>query len=209
MLILLSVQRLYPPLGSHVFIHVLVYTPVAIAVWHKIGGANVWNLVTHWDPRARMYFRGASLLLYSVWQCSACAFKHSVSQLFSSDYVKERIIFYHRSKKNCEQIVHYLVKEGHTASKVGVMKFLQRYRETGTIARAPRTGQASKLTLEIRRVFEEKMEKNDETTGLELQKLLLKEVVGFDASLSSILRWRNDLAKGTKNCQMIRDVNKE
>ncbi len=56
------------------------------------------------------------------------------------------------------------------------------------------------------------MKKNDETTGLELQKLLKKEVQGFDASLSSVLRWRSDLgwtAKGTKYYQMIREVNKE
>jgi len=46
----------------------------------------------------------------------------------------------------------------------------------------------------------------------ELQKLLKKVVQGFDASLSSVLRWRSDLArtaKGTKYCQMIREVNKE
>ena len=100
------------------------------------------------------------------------------------DYIKERILFYHRSKKNCVQIIRCLAEEGRTASKVSVLKF----RETGTIARAPGTGQASKLTPEIRRVIEEQMEKNDEITGLELQKLLLK-----DASLSTILRWRNNL----------------
>ena len=32
-------------------------------------------------------------------------------------------------------------------------------------------------------VIEKQMEKNDELTGLELQKLLQKEVDGFDASL--------------------------
>ena len=56
------------------------------------------------------------------------------------------------------------------------------------------------------------MKKNDKTTGLELRKLLKKEVEGFDASVSSILQWRNNLgwtAKGTKYCQMIREVNKK
>ena len=147
-------------------------------------------------------FYSVQLVLFSI-RCLRMVF---------SDYVKERILFYHRSKKNSAQIVRCLAEEGHTASKVGVMKFLRRYRETGTIARVPGTGRVSKVTSEIRMVIEKQMEKNDESTGLELQKLLQKEVDGFDASLSSVLRWRNDLgwtAKGTKYCQMIREVNKE
>ena len=105
-----------------------------------------------------------------------------------SDYVKQRILVYYRFKKNCSQIVRCLAEEGHTVSKAGVLKFLRRYRETGTIARTPGTGQASKLTDQLREIIEDQMKKNDETTGLELQKLLKKEVEGFDASVSSILR---------------------
>ena len=129
-----------------------------------------------------------------------------------SDYVKQRILFYYRSKKNSSQIVRCLAEEGHTASKASILKFLRRYRETGNITRAPGTGQATKLTDQIREIIDDQMMKNDETTGLELQKLVKKEIEGFDASVSSILRWRNDLgwtAKGTKYCQMIREVNKE
>ena len=129
-----------------------------------------------------------------------------------SDYVKQRILFYYRSKKNSLQIVRCLVEEGHTVSKAGVLKFLRRYRQTGTITRAPGSGQASKLTDKIWETIDDQMKKKDETTGLELQKLLKKEIEGFNASVSSILRWRNDLgwtAKGTKYCQMIREVNKE
>lgn len=54
------------------------------------------------------------------------------------------------------------------------------------------------------------MEKNDETTALELKQLLTKE--GYDASESSIRQWRKDLGwtpKGSSYCQMIRDVYKE
>ena len=57
----------------------------------------------------------------------------------------EDSLFY-RSKKNCTQIVHCLEEEGYTASRVGVAKFLRRYKETGTIARVPGTGQATKGT---------------------------------------------------------------
>ena len=53
------------------------------------------------------------------------------------------------------------------------------------------------------------MKKNDETTGMELV-LLKKEVEGFDASMGSIFGEEIDLgwtAKGTKYCQMIRELN--
>ena len=127
-----------------------------------------------------------------------------------SEYVKQRILFYHRSKKNCAEIVRCLAREGHSATQAGVYKFLQRYKATGTIARAPGSARASKINDEIRNLIEGQMEKNDETTALELKQLLKKE--GIDASESAIRQWRKDLgwtSKGTSYCQMIRDVNKE
>ena len=54
------------------------------------------------------------------------------------------------------------------------------------------------------------MERDDETTAKELQQHLKNK--GWDASLTSILRWRLQLgwtSKGTRYCQMIRDANKE
>ena len=127
-----------------------------------------------------------------------------------SDYVKQRILFYHRSRKNCTEIARCLAEEGYKASKVGIYKFLRRYKETGTIARAPGSGRSSKVNHEIRKLIEEQMQRNDETTALEIKQLLEKE--GFDASESSIRQWRKDLgwtSKGTSYCQMIREVNKE
>ena len=118
------------------------------------------------------------------------------------DYVKEGFSLTTMPKKNSVQIVRCLAKEGHMASEVGVMNFLWCYRETGTIAQVPGTGRASKVTLEIRSRVMEEMEKNDESTGMELQKLLQKEVEGFGTSLPSVLRWKNDLgwtAKGTQD----------
>ena len=127
-----------------------------------------------------------------------------------SDYVKQRVLFYHRSKKNGTEIVRSLAEEGYNASKVGVYKFLRRYKESGTIARAPGSGQTSKVNAEIRKLIEDQMQKNDETTIQELKQLLKKE--GFDVAQSSIHQWRKYLgwtSKGTSYCQMIRDVNKE
>ena len=66
-----------------------------------------------------------------------------------SDYVKQRILFYHRSRKSFADIVCCLTKEGYRVSKSGVFKFIRRYKESSTIARAPGTGQASKATPSI------------------------------------------------------------
>ena len=52
------------------------------------------------------------------------------------------------------------------------------------------------------------MEKDEETTGKELVRILKAEGV----AVSSLLHWRKDLdwtTKETSNCQMIHDVNKE
>ena len=59
-------------------------------------------------------------------------------------------------------------REGTHSQQAGVLKFLSRYRETGTIAHAPGTGQASKLIDQIRKIIKDQMKKNDETTGMEL-----------------------------------------
>ena len=88
-----------------------------------------------------------------------------------SDYVKWRILFYCCSGKSYEfeGIVRNLAEEGHAATKTGVCKFLRCYKETGTIARAPGSGHVSEMTAEAKRVVEEQMEQDDETTGKELQ----------------------------------------
>ena len=127
-----------------------------------------------------------------------------------SDYVKQRILVYYRSKKSCAQIARCLTEEGYSVTKVGVLKFLRRYKETGSISRKPGTGRVSKVTAGIRDIIEKQMDKDGETTGKELVKTLKAE--GVEASVSSLLRWRKDLgwtSKGTSYCQMIRDVNKE
>ena len=118
-----------------------------------------------------------------------------------SEYVKQRILFYFRMKMSCQKIAR--------CTKEGVRKFIIRY-ECGTISRKPGTGRKTKLTADIRRMIVEQMQKDDETTGLELKRILEKE--GYVASVSSILRWRTEIgwtSKGTSYCQMIREVNKQ
>ena len=86
-----------------------------------------------------------------------------------SDYVKQRILFYHRSGKKYAGISHCLSEEGDKISKAGVFKFLRHYLNSGKIAREPGTGQASKATPTIHHLIEEQMQRNDEAKGLELQ----------------------------------------
>ena len=127
-----------------------------------------------------------------------------------SDYVEQRILFYYRSGKKYAGITRCLSEEGYKISKAGVFKFLRHYLNSGTIAREPGTGQASKATPTIHHLIEEQMQKNDETTGLELQRLLKEE--GTEVSVPTVRRWRKDLgwtSKGTSYCQMIREVNKQ
>ena len=127
-----------------------------------------------------------------------------------SDYVKQRILYYRRLRKNYEGIARCLSEEGHKVTKVGVYKFLKRFEESGTIARNPGSGKASKMTSSAKQIIEEQMWRDDETTGSELQKLLSKE--GINVSACTTIRWRQQLgwtAQGTKYCQMIRDINKE
>ena len=127
-----------------------------------------------------------------------------------SDYQKQRILYYRRLGKSHAEIARRLTEEGRRATKVGVLKFLRRYEQTGTHSRKPGTGKASKMMDNAKRIIEEQMNKDDETTGCELQKLLSKD--GITICASTALRWRQQLGwtlKGTSYCQMIREVNKE
>ena len=127
-----------------------------------------------------------------------------------SDYQKQRILYYWCLGKSHAEIARRLTEDGRTATKVGVLKFLRRYKQTGTHSRRPGTGKASKTTDNAKRIIEEQMNKDDETTGCELQKLLSKH--GITVCASTALRWRQQLgwtSKGTSYCQMIREVNKE
>ena len=127
-----------------------------------------------------------------------------------SDYMNQRILFYRRLGKSYIQISHCLSEEGYATTKVGVYKFIKRYEERGIISRAPGSGQTTLLTADAEKIIEEQMSRDDETTGLELQKLLAGSGVQVDTSMA--LRWRKVLgwtSKGTSYCQMIRNVNTE
>ena len=140
---------------------------------------------------------------------TVCVSMSSEQKMVYSDYIKQKILFCRRSGKSYQKIVLSLAEEGRAVTKAGVGKFLQHYKETRTIACTPGSGQRSKVKAYTQRLIEEQMEADDETTGKELQKLLVKN--GIKVSSTMALRWRSQLSwtsKSTRYCQMIRDVSK-
>ena len=124
-----------------------------------------------------------------------------------TDYKKQRILFFHSQRLSAYKIVRVLEEEGLRASKTGVLKF--KYAMTGSIGRRPGSGRPTKITPEIRRIVNEQMERDDETTAVQLQSILLSR--GNPLSLSTILRSWIDLGwcfRGRAYCQMIREANK-
>ena len=71
------------------------------------------------------------------------------------------------------------------------------------------SGRPSKVTSEVLRIVESQMQKDDETTAIQLQKILVDE--GYPLSLKTILKSRNMLGWtfcGSAYCQIIREANK-
>ena len=88
--------------------------------------------------------------------------------------------------------------------------FIRRYRQTGSIARRPGSGPKSKITSEIMQVVERQMRLDDETTAMQLHRLL--EEKGYSMSRRTVLRCCTALgwtSCGSEYCQLIRQTNKE
>ena len=77
------------------------------------------------------------------------------------------------------------------------------------IGRRPGSGGRSKISEEIKRIVDEMMEEDDETSAYQIRHKLC--AMGYNLSLRIILRCRQSLGwnhRGGAYCQMIRDVNK-
>ena len=126
-----------------------------------------------------------------------------------TEEVMIKMLEYHHNGKKPPTIEKMLRREGIKITRVGVWKFLRRYKKTGTIARKEGTGRKSKLSPEIRKVVDDEMTRNDETTAYQLQKILCDKEV--QVSVSSALRYIKALGwtyHGSAYCQLIREVNK-
>ena len=87
-----------------------------------------------------------------------------------SSYKQQRILFFSGLGYKSTSIVRVLREEGLIVSKSAVVRFLKKYKETETICRRP--GCPSKITPEVLRIVEDQMQLDDETTAVQLQKLL-------------------------------------
>ena len=88
-----------------------------------------------------------------------------------SNYTKQRIVFlsaYHKAPT----ISKLLREKGIITSWKGILKFIKRYETSGTIHRLPGSGRTSKITGEIKEFVEEQMRTDDETTAVQLHRLL-------------------------------------
>ena len=126
-----------------------------------------------------------------------------------SEYTRQRILCFFFNGLKPASITRKLKEEGINTSRVGVWKFIKRYQANGTIHRRPGSGRPSKINAEVLRIVDAKMVEDDETTAVQLQKLLADN--GHQLSLHTVLRSRNKLGwtfRGSAYCQLIRDVNK-
>ena len=127
-----------------------------------------------------------------------------------SEYCKQRILFWYSKGFKAPTIMQKMHQEGMSCSRQGIYKLIKRYQLSGSIARKQGSGRPSKVVQEIKDIVESRMQEDDETTAVQLHKVL--EEKGYNISLSTILRCRKSLGwnyRGSAYCQMIRDVNKE
>ena len=89
-----------------------------------------------------------------------------------SSYKKQRILcLYFRGYKP-PTIAKLIREEGMQVSRCGMDKFIQRYRQTGIIARKLGSGRPFKITSEIKALVDEQMCTDDERTAVQLHALL-------------------------------------
>ena len=88
-------------------------------------------------------------------------------------------------------ICHLLSEDGLRTSRVGIHKFLQKYKETRSIERRPGCGQPTKMTPAVKALVERQMREDDETTAIQPHALLLRN--GHTMTLKTVLNCRVDL----------------
>jgi len=74
-----------------------------------------------------------------------------------SSYVKQRIIYFYRQGYQPPTISSILQEEHISVSRVGIAKFLLKYKQTGSISQTPGSGRPTKNMNEIMAIVEETM----------------------------------------------------
>ena len=137
-------------------------------------------------------------------------FNFVYKKMVYSVYVKERILILATQGFKPPTIQKILAEERFYVTREGVHKFITKFNESGSLLRRPGSGRPSKTTLEVKRVVEEQMRLDDETTAYQLHALL--NAKGYFLSIHTIFRCRSALGwtfRGSAYCQLIRHVNKE
>ena len=119
---------------------------------------------------------------------------------------KESCFFFSGLGYKSTSIVRLLKDEGLTISRSAVVRFVKKYmyKEKETICRRPGSSHPLKITPEVLRFVEDQMTLDDETTIVQLQKLLFDNQQPL--SLKPILRSRSKLGwtfPGSAYCQLI------
>ena len=124
-------------------------------------------------------------------------------------YTKRRIVHYEQTGLSVRAIVKTLKEENIIVSASGVWKFIKRYRISKTIERKKGSGRVSIVSNDIKKIIDDQMIHDDETTACQLVQQLHNE--GYSISLSTALRCRTSLGwtwRGSAYCQLIREGNK-
>ena len=87
-------------------------------------------------------------------------------------------------------------------SRRGVLKLLNHYEATGTILRKPGSGRPTKITMEVKKIVDEQMIRDDETSAVQLHELLATR--GYKISLATILRCRSALIISSTHITMLK-----
>ena len=127
-----------------------------------------------------------------------------------SSYIKERILNLHFTGLRPGVIYRQLSQEGHLIRRKSIYDIIKHYAQTGSLERKPRDQWRRKVTPAILAFIEQQMENNDETTAEEMRNLI-EEQLGVLLTSRTVLRARKSLGwtfRGTKYCQLIREVNK-
>ena len=122
-----------------------------------------------------------------------------------STYQRQRILYHYLQGHKAPTITKILATEGFKASRVGVAKFLDKFRETGCIGRRIGSGRVSKISAEIKEIVDRQMQLDDETSAIQLHAILTQQY-GIKVSRRTSLGWR---FRESTYCQLIREANKQ
>ena len=124
-------------------------------------------------------------------------------------YTKQRAVFYAAKGLNASAISRALATEGLPYSPRSVSLLLRKLKAGQSLVRKRAVGRPRKTTQRVRDLIEEQMQRDDETTATELDRLLQGN--GIKLSRSTILRCCRQLGwtyRGAAYCQLIREPNK-